>query len=460
MAGTLDTPLPASQLARATTLSLLILTLHLLTSYSTTVALSIGVNYGTVADDLPPPAQVAAFLRDRTYIDRVKLFDCNPDMIHAFAGTGISLMITAPNGDIPSLASLPGARSWISANVAPFYPATNISLIAVGNEILATADRNLIAHLVPAMRSLSSALAEAGFPQIRVSTPHSLGILSTSEPPSSGRFRRGYDRVIFSPMLDFHRRSKTPFVVNPYPYFGYNSQTLNYALFKPNPGIFDPVTKINYTNMFDAQMDAVFSAMSRLGYGDVGIAIGETGWPSAGDPGQVGVDVEDAASYNGNLIQHVSSGKGTPLMPNRTFETYVFSLFNENLKPGPTAERNFGLFRPDFSPVYDVGILRGSIQGGGPLPAPAAKWCVAIGGAGETALQGNIDYACSTAGVDCRPIQAGGPCFEPNTLEAHANYAMNAYYQLAGRHDFNCDFGRTGLITSADPSYGECKYAA
>jgi hypothetical protein len=46
------------------------------------------------------------------------------------------------------------------------------------------------------------------------------------------------------------------------------------------------------------------------------------------------------------------------LMPNRRFETYLFSLFNENLKPGPTAERNWGLFRPDFSPIYDAGILR------------------------------------------------------------------------------------------------------
>ncbi|KAG0446966.1 hypothetical protein HPP92_028580 [Vanilla planifolia] len=207
--------------------------------------------------------------------------------------------------------------------------------------------------------------------------------------------------------------------------------------------------------MFDAQMDAVFTAMNRLGYGDVAITIGESGWPSAGDPGQLGVNIEDAESYNGNLIRHVTSGNGTPLMPNRTFETYVFSLFNENLKPGPTAERNFGLFRPDFTPVYNAGVLRGGSQGGGPMPAPisAFKWCVAKGGASDESLQANIDYACSTSGIDCGPIQAGGACFLPNTVRAHANYAMNAYFQFAGRHDFDCDFDKTGVVTTANPNY-------
>ncbi|KAL0304433.1 UNVERIFIED_CONTAM: Acyl-CoA-binding domain-containing protein 1 [Sesamum radiatum] len=45
-------------------------------------------------------------------------------------------------------------------------------------------------------------------------------------------------------------------------------------------------------------------------------------------------------------------------MPNTTFETYIFALFNEDLKPGPTCERNFGLFDPNLTPVYDVGILK------------------------------------------------------------------------------------------------------
>ncbi|KAJ6830832.1 putative glucan endo-1,3-beta-glucosidase [Iris pallida] len=444
----------------ASSLFLLLLLPLLLSAATTDVTASIGVNYGAYADNLPPPSQVASFLKSSTTIDRVKLFDSNPDFIRAFAGTGISLAITAPNGEIPNLSKPPGAAAWLASSVLPFLPATNISLILVGNEIMATADRNLIAHLVPAMRSLKSALSSAGYPHVRVSTPHSLGILSSSDAPSSGRFRRGYDRAIFAPMLRFHRDTNTPFVVNPYPYFSYNDRTLSYALFRPNAGVWDPVTRINYTNMFDAQMDAVHAAMDRLGFGDVEILIGETGWPSAGDPGQLAVDPATAAEFNGKLIRKVTSGGGTPRMPGRRFETYLFALFNENLKPGPTAERNWGLFRPDLSPVYDVGVLRAG-QTGRPTPAPSGtKWCVPKPGASESALQANIEYVCSTNMVDCKQIQNGGSCFLPNTVQNHAAYAMNAYYQAAGRNDFNCDFRQTATLSASDPSYGTCKFTS
>ncbi|EXC10654.1 Glucan endo-1,3-beta-glucosidase [Morus notabilis] len=428
-------------------------------------AYSVGVNYGTVADNLPPPSQVATFLKTRTTIDRVKIFDANPDILRAFAGTGIAVTVTVGNGDVPSLAKLPAAQSWVANNILPFHPKTIINSIAVGNEIVATSDKSLIAHLLPAMKALHSALKLANVTNVQVSTPHSLGILApNSEPPSSGRFRSGYDRVVFAPILEFHRQTKSPFMINPYPFFGFSAKTLNYALFKPNGGVFDNVTGLNYTNMFDAQMDAVFSAMKKVGYDDVDIVVAETGWPSAGDPNQPDVNLENALSYNGNLVKHVSSGKGTPLMPNRTFETYIFSLFNENLKPS-TSERNYGLFKPDLTPVYDVSVLRND-QALGPTAdvaqAPKAvdtrrKWCVPRSDASDEALQKNIDYVCS-AGVDCKPIQSGGPCFDPNTVRSHASYAMNAYYQAFGPQDYNCDFGHTGVITDTDPSYQACTY--
>ncbi|CAM0909517.1 unnamed protein product [Alopecurus aequalis] len=331
---------------------------------------AIGVNYGTKGDNLPPPATVAAFLANRTRIDRVKLFDNNPDIVRAFAGTGIPVMVTAANGDIPSLATNEGATAWVKANVAPYYPATEISLVAVGNEIMDTLDQNLIGNLVPAMRTLRAALVAAGYRRIRVSTPSSLGILVDSQPPSATRFRDGWDVAVFAPMLQFLRKTKSPLVVNVYPYFGYNGDTLPYALARPNPGVLDTGTGITYTSMFEAQLDSVYSAMKKLGFEDVEILVGETGWPTKAMDGQIGVSPADAAEYNRYLIGMVSSGSGTPLMPKRTFETYIFALFNEDLKPGPVAERNFGMFQPDFTPMYDVGIMKDPVK---TAPAPVAS---------------------------------------------------------------------------------------
>ncbi|KAF6137783.1 hypothetical protein GIB67_040491 [Kingdonia uniflora] len=428
-------------------------------------AYPIGVNYGTLANNLPSPSQVATFIKQHTSIDKVKIFDTNPEILKAFAKTGVAVTVTVGNGDIPELAKVENARAWVAKHVSPFHPETKINRIAVGNEIMATADKNLIAHMLPAMRSLHKALKEAGINDVQVSTPHSLGILTSSEPPSSGRFRLGYDKVIFAPMLQFLRETKSPFMINPYPYFGFSEKTLNYALFKPNAGIHDKVTGITYTNMFDAQLDAVYSAMKSLGYGDVDIVVAETGWPSLGEAHQPNANLQNAISFNGNLVKHVNSGNGTPLMPKRKFEVFIFSLFNENLKPGSNAERNFGLFRPDLTPVYDVGIMNGGGHHRGRTPVTSAPsgsgktWCVPKSGASDAALQANIDYVCSK-GVDCKPIQEGGACFQPNTIKSHASYIMNAYYHSSGARDYNCNFSGSGNIVNSDPSYNTCKYTS
>ncbi|KAL0317976.1 UNVERIFIED_CONTAM: Acyl-CoA-binding domain-containing protein 2 [Sesamum angustifolium] len=214
-------------------------------------------------------------------------------------------------------------------------------------------------NLPPPSKTLHDALTgESLDSDIKISTPHSLGILSNSSPPSMGKFRQGYDAYILKPLLNFLRATNSPFVINPYPFFASSDDNLDYALFRPTLGVVDGNTNLTYTNMLDGQLDAVFSAIKRLGFTDINIVIGETGWPSRGDIGQTGVDLESAAEYNRKLIQHVTSGIGTPLMPNTTFETYIFALFNEDLKPGPTCERNFGLFDPNLTPVYDVGILK------------------------------------------------------------------------------------------------------
>ncbi|KAL2464436.1 Glucan endo-1 [Forsythia ovata] len=72
-------------------------------------------------------------------------------------------------------------------------------------------------------------------------------------------------------------------MVNPYPYFGYSPEQANFALFKPNSGLHDKYTKQTYMNMIDLLIDAVHISLKKLGYGDVEIAVGETGWASAGE---------------------------------------------------------------------------------------------------------------------------------------------------------------------------------
>lgn len=339
----------------------LIFLLSILLLHQFTAVTSIGVNYGTIANNLPPPAQVAQFIKDKTIINRVKIFDMNPDIIRAFANTGISLSVTVPNGDIATLANPRAARRWVASNIKPFYPQTKINHILVGNEVLHWGDQNMVSNLVPAMRAINNALKRGGLGEIKVTTPHSLGILERSDLPSAARFRAGWDKNILAPMLLFHRQTKSPFMVNPYPYFSWNPQNNQFTLFHRNPGVHDNVAGTTYTNMYDFLLDSVFTSMKKMGFQDVEIAVGEVGWPSAGDPGMTQTTVENARWHNLNIMKKAGSGVGTPLMPGRRFETFIFALFNENLKPGSNAERNFGLFRPDFSPVYDIGIMRGQV---------------------------------------------------------------------------------------------------
>lgn len=84
-------------------------------------------------------------------------------------------------------------------------------------------------------------------------------------------------------------------------------------------------------------------------------------------------------------------------------------------------------------------------------PPNRKQWCLPKAGADPDALQRNIDYICGL-GLDCRPMQEDGACFLPNTVRAHAAYAMNAYYQAMGRNDYDCDFKETGAVTTVDPS--------
>ncbi|KAH7279192.1 hypothetical protein KP509_37G009700 [Ceratopteris richardii] len=87
-------------------------------------------------------------------------------------------------------------------------------------------------------------------------------------------------------------------------------------------------------------------------------------------------------------------------------------------------------------------------------------WCVANPSVPEEELSKNLNFACGEGGANCKALEPGGPCYQPNSVIAHASYAMNLYYQAHGRNYWNCYFHDTGLVVFTDPSYGSCKYPA
>ncbi|GFP88715.1 plasmodesmata callose-binding protein 3 [Phtheirospermum japonicum] len=97
--------------------------------------------------------------------------------------------------------------------------------------------------------------------------------------------------------------------------------------------------------------------------------------------------------------------------------------------------------------VYVVGFLLILAMSG----YSDANYCVCNTGLSDSVLQKNIDYACG-AGADCTQIQQNGPCFNPNTVRDHCNYAVNSYYQRRGQAVGSCDFQNTATVTQTAPS--------
>ncbi|CAN6445111.1 unnamed protein product [Victoria cruziana] len=92
-----------------------------------------------------------------------------------------------------------------------------------------------------------------------------------------------------------------------------------------------------------------------------------------------------------------------------------------------------------------------------PKTSGGQKWCIASPSASQKALQVALDYACGYGGADCSAIQQGGSCYNPNTVQDHASYAFNKYYQKNPVDD-SCNFGGAAVLTTDNPSSISCIY--
>uniref|UniRef100_A0A0E0LML0 glucan endo-1,3-beta-D-glucosidase n=1 Tax=Oryza punctata TaxID=4537 RepID=A0A0E0LML0_ORYPU len=410
----------------------------------------VGINVGTGISNPPSASDIVSILKEKK-IQHVRLLDSDHQMLSALANTGIEVVVGVPNDQLLRVGqSRSTAADWINKNVAAYIPATNITHIAVGNEVLIM-EPNAALVLVPALQFLQSALLAANLnTQVKISSPHSTDMISKPFPPSTATFNSTWSSIMFQ-YLQFLNNTASPFMLNAQPYYDYVKGQgvfpLEYALFRslnPDSQISDPNTNLFYTNMFDAMVDATYNSMQAMNFTGIPVMVTASGWPWHGGQNEKAANVDNALAYNTNLIRHVLNNSGTPGQPNNQVSTFIFELFNEDLRAGPVSEKNWGIMFPNATTVYsltfedmattntDSAVLRGT-------------FCVANSSAPHSALKQSLDWACGPGSANCSAIQPGQPCYKSDDIVAVASYAFNDYYHRTQASGGTCNFNSTAM---------------
>ncbi|MCE0481002.1 hypothetical protein HAX54_038323 [Datura stramonium] len=312
---------------------------------------SVGVCYGRNGNNLPS-AQDVVNLYKANGITKMRVYDPIAETLTALEGSDIEIILDIPNDQLQALTDRNEATNWVSANIKSYFPQVKFKYISVGNEIApgSFGTSQFIPLLLPALKNVQQAITAFRLQsQVKVTTSIHTGLLTNTYPPSQSVFCD--DCSFINPVIKFLKQNKLPLLVNVYPYYGYignpGSVSLPYALFtqqQPDPS--------GYHNLFDAMLDAAYYAIEKVGGDNVEIVVAENGWPS--DGGGIGVSMDNAMTYYRNLISHVKSNAGTIHKPGKAIETYLFAMFDENVKIGAETEKHFGVFYANKTQKYNL----------------------------------------------------------------------------------------------------------
>ncbi|GAA0165865.1 glucosidase [Lithospermum erythrorhizon] len=157
------------------TIFIIITLIHIIFLYA-----EIGICYGMIADNLPPPQEVIDLCKQHN-IQRLRLYNPVPQALQALQGSGIEVILGVLNEDIQNIASSQAyADQWVNQNVKAF-PNVKFKYITLGNEIDSPVVRPFI---LPAMQNIYNSVNALG---IKVSTVLDLSVLGSSYPPSAGK---------------------------------------------------------------------------------------------------------------------------------------------------------------------------------------------------------------------------------------------------------------------------------
>ncbi|KAF8044763.1 hypothetical protein N665_6959s0001 [Sinapis alba] len=196
--------------------------------------------------------------------------------------------------------------------------------------------------------STRRSLVNLGIDTVSVSTTFSfVSIIRSAFPPSMASFQNPDGNVIIKPILKFLEKTNSSFLVNLYPYYYmYQSNIsipIGFALFEDPFSYMDDSStiQVRYGNLFDVMVDAVVNSLAVMGYGNLPVVVAETGWPRWSS---VSSEIDDATpkcseTFLNALVDHLPSGKGTPLRKEGVSEVFIFELCNKESKQ----QRTWGL---------------------------------------------------------------------------------------------------------------------
>ncbi|WOL03854.1 hypothetical protein Cni_G12574 [Canna indica] len=344
---------------------------------------TLGVCIGKAAASLAAPAAIAQILVANG-IQMVRFLEANPELLAALKNTGIKVMVGVANSDVVPIAvgGAEAAITWLNDNVLKHVASHQLSYIAVGDEVLDVSVK-AIPYVVPAMNNLHRALQQLGLDSaVKISSPVPASVLAISMPPSAGDFSP-ISRPLMEQMLRFLSATQSTMMVNIYPIEQLMKTAvgaaMNFFLMQGNAA---PVKdgRHSYTNIMDATVDAMVTAMRKAGYPAVPVTVTSTGWPAAGKNNAATPD--NAEAFLEGIIKRALNGTGTPMRPDMEMEVFVSSLFNGAGNGGEG--QDMGIFNTNGSVAVNFSLhLHGELDAASagktagklspsPGPSPAA----------------------------------------------------------------------------------------
>ncbi|KAK4373596.1 hypothetical protein RND71_008980 [Anisodus tanguticus] len=397
-------------------------------------------------------------------IPELKLFSPSQYVLPAFANSSIGLSVMFQENQLRWMNNSKDIHDWIEKYIKKHVDeGVDIRYLYVGNEPFSRKYKkrtfdDVVYYLGEARKSLD----RHNLSHIKTTTAHFTDILTNVTKPSEGDFREDIKELMIN-LLKFLKETNSPLVINIFPIYLVASKEMpvDFAFFDEHSNYTIKDGPHIYNNIFTLTYDTLVSALTKAGYPDTDIIVGQIGWPT---DGYQNANPKNAERYHRGLLRYLKRNEGTPLRPNRTIDVYITALSDENrmITQWGEYQRHWGIYRHDGSPKYKIDF---SMQDRDSEPTTAKgtvkmpnRWCRyndnIFNGSKEKVME-HVNYTCSKS--DCTLLSPGATCDNLN-FTWNASFAFNMYFQMNSQKTNYCDFNGYGYITTNDPSTPTCRF--